>query len=82
MSTARTPDGTPLGGKVTKFRSCPSCRGQQKLTVTITCPECQGEGSITDRQIIGLLGDMISPETLDKLAQILVDEDRDKLDLM
>ena len=65
---------------MTKFRSCPSCRGQAKLTVTVPCPECQGKGSITDRQIIGKLGDMLSPETMDKLAEILVEADRDKLD--
>jgi DnaJ-class molecular chaperone len=64
---------------MTKFRSCPSCRGQAKLTINVTCPECQGEGSITDRQIIGKLGDMLSPETMDKLAQMLVEEDKDKL---
>jgi DnaJ-class molecular chaperone len=62
-----------------RFRSCPSCRGQAKLTITVACPECQGEGTITDRQIIGKLGDMISPETMEKLARMLVQEDRDKL---
>ena len=64
---------------MTRFRSCPSCRGATKLTVTVACPECQGEGSITDRQLIGKLGDMLSPETMEKLAKMLVEEDKDKL---
>lgn len=33
-----------MAGK--SFRSCPSCRGQGKITVQVTCPQCAGEGSI------------------------------------
>ena len=58
-----------------RFKSCPECRGQGKLTIQVKCPGCDGEGSITDRQAIGSLADLVSPELLDKMAAWMAEEE-------
>lgn len=60
---------------MTRFRSCPSCRGRGKLEIVTTCPECQGSGDITDRQVVAKLGDLLSPEVLDEIARLMAEQE-------
>jgi DnaJ-class molecular chaperone len=56
------------------FRSCPTCRGHQTVTITVQCPTCGGEGSITARQILGLLEGLVSPGTITAMAGMITAE--------
>jgi RecJ-like exonuclease len=62
-----------MGQDRIRLRSCHSCHGAGKLEIKVTCPECAGAGSVTDRQVVAKLGDLLSPEVLDKVAELIAE---------